>query len=36
VRSGLTDIKDDGLSSLSYEVIHKETFLDDHEFISVT
>ena len=36
VRRGLTDIKDDGLSSLKYEVIHQEEFLDKHEFISVT
>jgi hypothetical protein len=36
VRQGLTDIKDDGLSSLKYEVIHQEEFLDNHEFISVT
>jgi hypothetical protein len=36
VRRNLTDPKDDGLSSLKYEVIHQEEFLDKHEFISVT
>ena len=36
VRQGLTDPKKDGLSSLKYEVIHQEEFLDKHEFISVT
>ena len=36
VRSGLTDIKDDGLSNLTFEVLNKEEFLDKHEFISVT
>ncbi len=36
VRRGLTDPKKDGLSSLKYEVIHQEEFLDKHEFISVT
>ena len=36
VRRGISNIKDDGLSSLKYEVIHQEEFLDKHEFISVT
>ena len=36
VRRGLIDPKRDGLSSLKYEVIHQEEFLDKHEFISVT
>ena len=36
VRRGLTDIKDDGLSSLKYKILHQEEFLDKHEFISVT
>ena len=36
VRRGLVAPKDDGLSTLTYEVIHQEEFLDKHEFISVT
>jgi len=36
VRRNLTDPKDDGLSSLKYEVIYQEEFLDKHEFISVS
>ena len=36
VRRGISNIKDDGLSSLKYKVIHQEEFLDKHEFISVT
>jgi len=36
VRRGISNIKDDGLSSLKYEVIHQEEFLNKHEFISVT
>jgi len=36
VRQGLTDIKEDGLSSLKYEILHQEQFLNKHEFISVT
>ena len=35
VRRGISNIKDDGLSTLTYEVIHQEEFLDKHEFISV-
>ena len=36
VSRGLVAPKDDGLSTLTYEVIHQEEFLDKHEFISVT
>ena len=36
VRRDLIDTKDDGLSSLEYKVIHREEFLDKHEFISIT
>jgi len=35
VRRGLSSIKEDGLSSLKYEVVNNEEFLDNHEFISV-
>jgi hypothetical protein len=35
VRRGLSSIKEDGLSSLKYEISHNEEFLDKHEFISV-
>ena len=36
VRRGLDDYKKDGLSSLNYEVVNKETFLNKHEFISIS
>ena len=35
VRRGLVDQTKDGLSSLKYQVLHQEEFLDKHEFISV-
>ena len=35
VRSGLTDIKDDGLSTLEFKITNQEEFLNKHEFISV-
>ena len=36
VRRGLDDYKKDGLSSLKYEVVSKEVFLNKHEFISIS
>ena len=35
VRRGLVDSKKDGLSTLKYEILHQEEFLDKHEFISI-
>ena len=35
VRRGLQDFKKDGISSLKYDIINREEFLNKHEFISI-
>ena len=36
VRNGIENLQNDGLSSLKYQIINQEVFLDKHEFISIT
>ena len=36
VRSGLTDIKEDGINTLEFKIKSREEFLEKHEFISIT
>ena len=35
VRKGLIDLQEDGLNTLKYKILSRESFLDKHEFISI-